>query len=63
MADVKICACGIAAVDCDYHKPQFTPISDGSVIYFRYDSTTKSWKRIPWESATNSDYVEDLLLP
>jgi hypothetical protein len=22
MADVRICACGIAADDCDYHKPE-----------------------------------------
>lgn len=22
MVDVKICACGIAAADCDYHKPE-----------------------------------------
>lgn len=24
MKDIKICACGIAAADCDYHKPEPT---------------------------------------
>lgn len=60
---IVICPCGIARVDCDYHKPQFAPISDGSVIYFRYDSTSKAWKCIPWESAAEYDSVEYLFTP
>jgi hypothetical protein len=32
MADVKICACGIAADDCDYHKP--VPESEPKTLKF-----------------------------
>lgn len=60
---IAICPCGIASEDCDYHKPEFTPISDGSVVYFRYDPTAKAWKVIPWESATAGDNVEYLFTP
>lgn len=57
------CPCGIAKIDCDYHKPEFEPISDGSVIYSRYDEVNKIWNRVHWTAAIETDHCEYTLTP
>lgn len=53
MADVKICACGIAADDCDYHRP--AAIHDnacsGNVLRI-IEGTTIEWVSPPDPNVT-----------